>query len=203
MKKIIFLFLIISLVISTSCTGVVRITGIYDFFQRYYFEVPFENTPIKAPGDMRFTTDYTMEQMVEHLNVAGYIAEIYSVGDVATILVTAMTRGRAHYFVIFENNDDDCYWLDTFLVRNASSAIRRPTEGFRFFLAPIHVMEDTSSDVGLRRFYSTFGHLAEFYRATGRDDVIVDEESKAIYLENVVLRYTENENGSFLYVSLR
>jgi hypothetical protein len=167
-------FLLVTLcALAACCTG--RSGEIRDFYGEYSLTLPFDLADsYNAGGVLFFTTDYELEQMAELLRGAGYGASLHTNDETDTILISATQNGFVYYFVIFDKTPDDARFS---MSAAASLAQRHP------FLAPIHILEPTPDDA-MWRFFGGFEQLASFYRATGKNDVVIDEAAQRIYFDN-------------------
>lgn len=213
--------LVTSLCIVSSC-GPNKDGSIRDYYGDYTFVLPFDHTVSNKAGAVYFETDYSMEQMVELINEVGYNASLHAIGDVKTILIAILQDGFSSYFVVYDKNYFDPGTRYT--LTGASSNIKideadmKPFPDFPFrppwiyvFLAPIHMLDDRDySD--MKRVYGSFEDIAEFYRATGKDDVVIDDVNKTVQFwcagnpwaslgqGMLIMQYTETETGNYLEI---
>ncbi|MCL2678995.1 MAG: hypothetical protein FWF18_01680, partial [Dehalococcoidia bacterium] len=187
--------LVASLCVISSC-GPIKRDNLQDYYGEYTFTLPFDYTFVHWSGNVYFDTNYSMEQMAELVNEAGYNTSLHAIGNVKTILISAQKDGFTYYFVICDKNYP--YSSNVYTLMSASASISIGASGnvptdFPFdrpipcrFLAPLHILESSSgmdlSDV--RRVYGSFEDIAEFYRATGKDDFIIDDVNKTIRFGN-------------------
>ena len=214
MKKYgIAIVLFLTLGILSSCTGLTATDEIYDYYGDYSFRIPFNHSNSRMSDMIFFETDYSMQQMVQLLNEAGYLAGLHENGNVLTIHISAVVDGLAHSFIIYDKNHLGN--ADVFTLSNAAMSITNDVdEGVRNtyrFLAPLHIL-DTTTDSNMKRVFGCFEHIANFYRGTGRNDVEIDVVNKVIFFESegnpslnwaqgtVMLQFIETNAGNYLYI---
>ncbi|ABR47931.1 hypothetical protein Amet_1759 [Alkaliphilus metalliredigens QYMF] len=213
MKKFAVLILLISsLFIVSSCGRVIR-SGINDYYGEYHFELPFNHSVSNITNMLFFKTDYSMERMNELINEAGYNASLHENGNIKTILISAVKNEFTYYFVIYDKNhlgNTDVYTLS-----NAMSSIdidvSERVPNLYVFLVPLHIL-DTITDSDTKKVYNSFDYIANFYRATGKNDVEIDDVNKTIIFKCegnpnfswvqgvVIMQYSETETGNYLEI---
>ncbi|TCK92639.1 hypothetical protein EDC19_1791 [Natranaerovirga hydrolytica] len=213
MKRFVVVILLISSMVIVSSCGRIKNSGINDYYGEYYFELPFNHSVSNTTDMLFFKTDYSMERMKELINEAGYNASLHENGNVKTILISAVKNEFTYYFVIYDKNhlgNTDVYTLS-----NAMSSIEMDASetvpSLYVFLAPIHIL-DTIADSDTKKIYNSFDHIAEFYRATGKNDVEIDDINKTITFKcegnpnfnwvqgMVIMQYFETETGNYLEI---
>ena len=194
------MLIIISLFIISGC-GPIKDSYIYDYYAEYRFELPFDHTISNATSELYFNAEYSIEQMCELINDAGYNADLYNNGNVKTILTSIEKDEFTYYFVIYDKN----YFEDStvYTLSNAASSFYSYV-----FLAPVHILDNT------RRVYGSFEHIADFYRSTGKNDVEIDDINKTITFQcegnpnlswkkgSVFIQYIETETGNYLNIEI-
>jgi hypothetical protein len=226
MKKFVILCLLfVSLCAMTGCSafgsffrGGVRSGGVIDYYGEYHFVLPFEHNVSYNQGDvLYFATDYLMEQMLNSINNAGYGATLHTNGDTETILISAEQEDFIYYFIIFDA-DYSVSGNGLYTLSNALSSMNPP---FNYpFMAPLHIIEREHNYNARRRVFGSFDEIADFYRATGKNDAVIDEANKTIHFNNegcqiftprqgiqfsairatIVLQFVESEDGNYLYI---
>ena len=193
--------------------------------------MPFShNVTYNMGNTLYFTTDYSMEQMVNLINNIGHNASLHTNGSVETILISTIQDDFTYYFIIFNgvfvdgaySYSGEKYTLsDTF-----STAVLWIGEDVRStpypFLAPLHILEPVYeiNPKATRKVFGSFEEIVNFYLATGKDDVIIDHDNKTIYFYNggstwfslnrsthhskrqgtVAISFIETELGNYLYI---
>ena len=152
-----------------------------------------------------------MEQMVELINEAGYNASLHAIGDVQTILIAVLQDGFSSYFVVYDKGYFDPGTRYT--LTDAASSIGHDdneSRGLYTFLAPTHILVDEVSY--MRKVYGSFEDIAEFYSATGKDDVVIDDVDETILFwcggsyvpgarqGTLIMQYTKTETGNYLEI---
>jgi hypothetical protein len=209
--------LLITSLCSMSSCGPNRDRRITDYYGEYTFVLPFDHSISNNAGSVYFDTDYSMEQMAELVNEAGYGASLHAIGDAKTILISAQKDGFTYYFVVYDRHYPD--FVTSYTLMRAVSGISIEVsnigpvrEPHRYvFLAPLHIMARIdNSDV--RRVYGSFEDIAEFYRATGKNDVVIDDANKTVMFwcdgnpnlswkqGTIIMQYTETESGNYLEI---
>jgi hypothetical protein len=147
------------------------------------------------------------------LNDAGYSANLYDNGNVKTILISAVKNEFTYYFIVYDKNqltNSDVFMLSSATMNIMIEVFERVPNNY-VVLAPIHVLGATGEN-DTKRVYASFDYIADFYRATGKNDVEIDDVNKVIFFEckgnpnlswiqgTVALRYIENETGIYLHI---
>ena len=209
MKKFAYMIIIIlSLRFISSC-GALKNSDIMDYYTEYRFELPFNHSINNAADVLYFKTEYSIEQMNQLINNAGYSANLYENGNVQTILISAVKNKFIYYFVIYDKNHS--YNKDVYMLSSAALSIKFDENKKNYvFLAPIHII-DTTTDYDTKKVYSSFEDIANFYRATGKNDIEIDDVNKTIIFKcegnsnlnwakgTIAIHYIENETGNYLY----
>ena len=184
---------------------------VWDYYNEYCFEPPFEVIESHYAGSVYFTTDYSMDQMCTFINEAGYTAELYCDSNVSTILISVRKDTFTYYFVIYDKNHTDKN--DRYTLCDAQLIYGSPgNTGLYLVLAPIHIIDKTNDGKGLMRVYGSFDYISDFYRSTGKNDFDIDivnqtitfncqgNPKSGIFQGDVVIRYTETDDGNFLEI---
>ena len=208
-KFVVLILLISSLFIVSSC----RKSGeIIDYYGEYHFQLPFDHSVSNTTDMLFFKTDYSMEEMNELINEAGYNASMHENGHVKTILISAVKEEFTYYFVIYDKGHLSN--TDVYTLRNARSSIeidvseRAPNR--YVFLAPLQILSTIDSDT--KQVHDSFDSIADFYRATGKNDFEIDDVNKTIIFQcegnpdlswvhgMVIMQYSETETGNYLEI---
>lgn len=208
-KRTVIFLLIFSLLIIAGC-GRIKSRGINDYYGEYFFELPFTHRVSNRTDVLYFRAGYSMEQMNELINEAGYSASLHEKGNVKTILISVVENELTYYFVIYDKNHLGN--TDTYTLSNATASITSGgTPNLYVFLAPLHILS-TTTDSNVIKAYDSFNHVADFYRSTGKDDAEIDDINKTITFRcegnprlswaqgRVIMHYFEAETGNYLEV---
>jgi len=115
---------------------------------------------------------------------------------------------------MFQRKRELSHYFDSgtkYFFRNASSGYE-----YRFlyplnFLAPRHIMDYRDTSL-VKRVYGSFEDIAEFYRATGKNDTTIDDANKTVTFwcrgnpdsgkgqGALIMQYIETESGNYLEV---
>ena len=189
---------------------------IYDYYGMYRFELPFDHTVTHRRGlqSLSFQLTYSMEQMREKIENAGYTATIYEHdGNDQRMLITAPKDGYNYYFTIYGNT----------LERLSSSLVVTAPHGepaTYVFLFPNHIVpfgasfsaSENSEQRTTAELFASFDYIANFYRNTGKNDVSINTEDKTItfFAEGhrdlnwrrgyVIMSFEDTENGSYVQI---
>jgi len=85
----------------SSCIRGTWTDEIRDFYGEYIFKIPFDNSNAFMTDVLHFNADYSIEQMVQLINEAGYTADLYGTGDAKRIIISAVKNEFTYYFVIY------------------------------------------------------------------------------------------------------
>jgi hypothetical protein len=214
----------VSLLLFFSSLGIVSGCGpqkdrlIMDYYEEYSFELPFNHSITNTTNVLYFMAEYSIEQICQLINDAGYSASLHKSGNIKSILISATESECTYYFVIYDANYLESVNTDrndTYTFMNAQSSISYDSNDTHYvFLAPLHILESTIESVNsnMRQVYGSFEYIVNFYRATGKNDFEIDDENQSIYFEcegkptfswrrgMVVLKYIEAESGNFLSI---
>ena len=200
-----------------------------DFYGEAEFTLPFECDNFSKTDALNFNTDLSMEQMTEKVKSAGYGAVLYDFDGVKRTLITSEKNGCDYYFLIYDksysgaigNGESDRYTLG-----ELSESVRAG-DSLYAFLFPLHFAEISAAQNGAgadgaqsRKMHCTFNEFADFYRNSGKDDALIDEENKTVTFAckasaehngtnvnwsagDVLLSYSETEIGNFVEMRLK
>lgn len=196
-----------------SCDRV-DIPYIEDYYGECNFELPFEYKDGNYSGSViYFSTEYSMEQMCELINSAGYSAELFEIDSLPTILITVEQDSSAYYFAVYDKEFNDS---EKYEFTNCTLSLNIPNAGRYSILAPIHIIDKNFSRDDERisfKVYNSFEYIADFYRASGKKDFVIDESDKTItfeckgktdlsYVESEVeIRYVETSDDCYLEIT--
>ena len=193
--------------LSLSGCGALKDSCIGDYYAEYRFELPFNHTISNAADVLYFNAEYSMEQMCELINNEGYKADLYNIGNIKTILISIEKDEFTYYFVIYDKN---YYEHSTgYTLSNAASSFYN-----HVFLAPAHILDKATYNSDMRRVYSSFEHIADFYRASGKNDFETDDINKTITFQcegnpnlswkkgTIIMQYIETESGNYLNIEI-
>ncbi|MCL2707115.1 MAG: hypothetical protein FWE97_03000 [Dehalococcoidia bacterium] len=208
---------LIALCIMPGC-GPIIISEIYDHYVEYKFVLPFDHSVSNYAGNVYFDTDYSMEQMVELISEAGYNASLHRIDNIKTILISAQKDGFTYYFILCDKNYNDngtSYILmsarATIYFENDDASSIGGRELACDFLAPLHILE-LRDRPDKWRLFGSFEDVAGFYRATGRDDVEIDDINKTVLFRcesypnlgiserTIIIQYAATETGNYLKI---
>lgn len=200
---------------------------IYDFYGTAEFVLPFESENYTKTGVLNFDTDLTMEQMTEKTKSAGYGAELYDFDGVKRMLITQEQGGCNYYFLIYDKTLPAATGngsAERFTLCDLSESFRINDKQY-VFLFPQQFAEAKNSGLvsgatESKKVYCTFNEFADFYRNTGKDDVTIDSGNRTVTFSckasveqngidanhsagEILLSYTEAENGNYVNVSLK
>ena len=220
MKKLAVLtMLIISLFIISSC-GPIRDGRIKDYYGEYTFVLPFDHTVSNKTDIVYFDADYSIEQMAELVNEAGYNASLHEIGNAKSISIFVPKNGFYYYFIVYDKSYFEIV-VDYYILSDVSLGIRLDGDDVSsidrgrnhpyVFLAPLHILG--RSDSGIKRVYGSFEDIAEFYRATGKNDAEIDDVNRTVKFwcegnpnfdwrqGTIIMQYTETATGNYLEIS--
>jgi len=104
LKRLICIALILVLSVSLVGCGENFSTRRSDFHGQYSFELPFDAVG-RIRGHIWFTADYTLDEMRQFIEDAGYEATIHDFEEVRRIFITATRGAYKYYFVIWDVSD--------------------------------------------------------------------------------------------------
>ena len=214
MKKIVVIILVISSLFIVSSCKREKIGGMNDYYGEYYFELPFNHTVSNTTDMLFFKTDYSIEGMNDLLNEAGYNASLHENRNVKTILISAVRNEFIYYFVIYDKNhlgNADVYTLSSATLSIEIDVHERVPNHY-VILAPVHIL-DATTDSHTKKAYNSFEYIANFYRATGKNDVVIDDANKTIIFKcegnpnfswiqgMVIMQYSETGTENYLTIN--
>ncbi len=217
MKQRMALWLAVCLLALELCACAISSdNAVSDYYGECTFALPFRTTNSHSDGMLYFDVTMTLTQVCDAIVARGYRAELFESGPEDTLLITAMRDEKTYYFVIF---DQDLAAEDDYYVLRDASLSWRSNDKLYGILAPIHIMTPTAEEIlgaGGERIevYRSFDYIAQFYRAVGREEIVIDQAQKTIVFpchadettgrveSRVTLRYTEEGLKQYLSITV-